>query len=434
MRILTVIFWIVLISLPALAADRPTHTVRQGETLFGISRQYDVSVDQIREWNGLRDNLISVGQVLIVGNGAQPDRQQEPDRRVQPDRQQPDRTQQRTRQDVVIHTVEPGQTLFRISQIYEVTVEDIRRWNNLRDNLLSIGQELEIRRQEVAEEQRPQPDRTRPDPPRDERPTVADRVDTTEPPSEQPDRVPPREPEDVDDGFTAPDSPAIYEVRPGDTLYRIASQFNMTVRELMEMNRLEGSQIHVGQELRIRSRPAAPPSVAAEWDVESTPQGRFVTHTINEGDSLYQLLEHHKMDMYEFRALNPGMSARELRAGDEITLLVAATTNRPNPFRVSVRENNGTRMDVTRYPSERQRRTTTSGDLYNPEALTAAHPSLALGSVVYIENPDNGRGVFVHINDRTPDNRLVLSDAAFRALDFQGGGRLVATINELSND
>jgi rare lipoprotein A (peptidoglycan hydrolase) len=98
------------------------------------------------------------------------------------------------------------------------------------------------------------------------------------------------------------------------------------------------------------------------------------------------------MDMYEFRALNPGVSAGDLRPGDEITLIVAATTSRPNPFRVSARENNGSQMEVTRYPSERQRKTTTSGDLYNPEALTAAHPSLALGSVVYIENPGNGRG------------------------------------------
>jgi LysM repeat protein len=434
MRTLTVIISILLFSLPALAGDRPTHTVRQGETLFSISRQYDITIDQIREWNGLRDNVIRAGQELIVGNGRQPDRPLETDRRAQPDRQETERPQQRTRGDVIIHTVEPGQTLFRISQIYDVAVDDIRRWNNLRDNIISIGQELEIRRPAETAEQA-QPERTRPpDAPREERPPVADRVDTAEQPAEIPDRVPPQQTADTDDDVREPDTPGTYEVRPGDTLYRIASQFNMTVSELMEMNRLESSQIHVGQQLRIRSRPAAPPSVASEWDVESSPQGRFVTHTISDGDSLHQLLQHHSMDMYEFRALNPGVSAGDLRPGDEITLIVAATTKRPNPFRVSARENNGSQLEVTRYPSERQRKTTTSGDLYNPEALTAAHPSLALGSVVYIENPGNGRGIFVHINDRTPDNRLVLSDAAFRALDFQGGGRLLATIRELSDD
>ncbi len=422
MRTYYILFWIFLFSLPAMAADRPTHTVQQGETLFSISRQYDVTVDQIREWNGLRDNVIRVGQELIVGSGRQPARQE-----------QPERPQPRTDQETIVHTVEPGQTLFRISQIYNVSVEEIRRWNNLTDNLISIGQKLEIRRQEQRAEQ--PPERRRPDPPRDERPPVADRVDTARPPTEQPDRADRQPPaEAAGDRFGERETPGTYEVRPGDTLYRIASQFNMTVSELMDYNRLESSQIHVGQQLRIRGRPAAPPSVAAEWDVESTPQGRFVSHTISEGDSLHQLLDHHKMDMYEFRALNPGVSAGDLRPGDEITLIIAATTNRPNPYRVTVREENGAQMEVTRYPSDRHRKTTTSGDLYNPEALTAAHPNLSLGSVVYIENPDNGRGVYVHINDRTPENRLVLSDAAFRALGYQNATRLVATIREMSNN
>lgn len=422
MRTYLTLFWIFLLFLPAMAADRPSHTVRQGETLFSISRQYDVTVDQIREWNGLRDNVIRVGQELIVGSGG-PRERREPAERPRP-----------SDGSVIIHTVEPGQTLFRISQIYDVTVDQIKAWNNLRDNLISIGQELTIRKPDTREqrpEQAHQPDRTRPDPPREERPPVADRVDTARPPSERPDTDEPAPPAAVDDDdFAEPETPSHYEVRPGDTLYRIASQFNMTVRELMEHNQLESSQIHVGQQLRIRSRPAAPPSVTAEWDAGSTPQGRFVTHTISEGDSLHQLLQHHRMDMYEFRALNPGNSSSDLRPGDEITLLTAATTSRSNPYRATVRDNNGTQMEVTRYPGDRHRKTTTSGDLYNPEALTAAHPSLALGSVIFIENPENGRGIFVHINDRTPDNRIVLSDAAFRALGYQDASRLVATIRE----
>lgn len=324
MRTLTTAFLIIIFSFPALAGNPPTHTVAPGETLFSISRQYDVTVDQIREWNELRDNIIGIGQVLIVGS----------DRQTR--RPQTERPQQQTRSEVIIHTVEPGQTLYRISQIYRVPIDDIKRWNNLTNNLISIAQELEIRKP----------------------------VETT------------------------------------------------------------------AQEQPIRSRRSAPPSVALEWNVESTPQGRFVNYTVSQEDSLGQLLALHEMDMYEFRALNPDVTAGDLRTGDEITLLVAATTQRPNPFRVQVHEEDTTPVEVTRYPSEYYRNTTTSGDLYNPEALTAAHRSLALGSVVYIGNPENGRGIFVHINDRTPDNRLVLSDAAFRALDFNNSDRQLAIISE----
>ena len=43
------------------------HTVKRGETLFRIAKQHGVSVDQLKDWNNLRSNEISVGQKLVVG-------------------------------------------------------------------------------------------------------------------------------------------------------------------------------------------------------------------------------------------------------------------------------------------------------------------------------------------------------------------------------
>lgn len=43
------------------------HEVRPGETLFRLSRQHGIGVQQIKEWNNLHDDLIEVGQTLIVG-------------------------------------------------------------------------------------------------------------------------------------------------------------------------------------------------------------------------------------------------------------------------------------------------------------------------------------------------------------------------------
>jgi hypothetical protein len=43
------------------------HVVRPGETLYRISRQYGITVDKIRKWNNLPDDIIEVGQRLIVG-------------------------------------------------------------------------------------------------------------------------------------------------------------------------------------------------------------------------------------------------------------------------------------------------------------------------------------------------------------------------------
>jgi LysM repeat protein len=43
------------------------HVVKPGETLYRISRQHGVGVDKIRKWNKLPDDIIEVGQKLIVG-------------------------------------------------------------------------------------------------------------------------------------------------------------------------------------------------------------------------------------------------------------------------------------------------------------------------------------------------------------------------------
>lgn len=52
----------------ALGGKSPIHhVVRHGETLYRLSRQYGVSVAAIKQWNNLKDNLIAVGQQLIVG-------------------------------------------------------------------------------------------------------------------------------------------------------------------------------------------------------------------------------------------------------------------------------------------------------------------------------------------------------------------------------
>ncbi|HET8580105.1 MAG TPA: LysM peptidoglycan-binding domain-containing protein, partial [Nitrospiraceae bacterium] len=43
------------------------HQVKPGETVFRLARKYGVQLEQVRKWNNLQDDLIEVGQKLIVG-------------------------------------------------------------------------------------------------------------------------------------------------------------------------------------------------------------------------------------------------------------------------------------------------------------------------------------------------------------------------------
>ncbi len=72
-----------------------------------------------------------------------------------------------------------------------------------------------------------------------------------------------------------------------------------------------------------------------------------------------------------------------------------------------------------------QGKATASGEPFDMQALTAAHPTLPLGSFVRVTNLRNGRAVVVRINDRGPvvEGRIIdLSYYTARVLGFEGRG------------
>ncbi|MGA8513848.1 MAG: septal ring lytic transglycosylase RlpA family protein [Burkholderiaceae bacterium] len=75
------------------------------------------------------------------------------------------------------------------------------------------------------------------------------------------------------------------------------------------------------------------------------------------------------------------------------------------------------------YASKFQGRRTASGEPYNGQILSAAHPSLPFGSLVRVRSLANGKTVVVRINDRGPfvEGRIIdLSRAAAQALRLRG--------------
>jgi rare lipoprotein A len=81
-------------------------------------------------------------------------------------------------------------------------------------------------------------------------------------------------------------------------------------------------------------------------------------------------------------------------------------------------------------------RKTASGEIYDMNALTAAHRTLPLGTRVRVTNTDNGRSVVVRINDRGPfvDGRVIdLSRAAARELGATGHGLVPVRIEVLED-
>ncbi|MDZ7716711.1 MAG: LysM peptidoglycan-binding domain-containing protein [Balneolaceae bacterium] len=332
-------------------AQQKTHQVQAGETLFSIAKEYNITVQDLRDWNNLEGNELRVGQSLIV-EGDQ------------------------STEDTTTHVVEAQETLFSISKRYGVSIPELKSWNNLSDNNLTIGQELIIY-------------------------TNGDNGgDNTN--------------KSIVVKETAQRN-TYYTVKSGDTLYEIARAHNMTVTELKALNDLSSNNIAIGQELTVKET-AAPPSVAA--DTKSSPQGKFITYTLTENQSLDNILSRFEMDKDEFEALNPGISSTQFQRGQKLTVLAPPSKSYENPYIASADLKNLGKTAVAKYSSSEVGKPTTSGELYNPGELTAAHSNIAIGTVMFIENPVTNKGIYVRINDRISGSGLKLSDQAWASLNF----------------
>ncbi|MCX2745806.1 LysM peptidoglycan-binding domain-containing protein [Mangrovivirga sp. M17] len=111
------------------------HTVKKGETLFSISRKYDITVNEIKTWNSLNGNSIDLGQELIVSAPSESSTQSS---------NTSNNDNSTSTKIKGTHKVEGGETLYSISKKYNVEVEDLVKWNNLPDNSVSIGQVLVV--------------------------------------------------------------------------------------------------------------------------------------------------------------------------------------------------------------------------------------------------------------------------------------------------
>lgn len=114
---------------------RKTHKVQYGETLSGIAARYRVNVNDLRDWNGIRGNLIREGQTLVMYTQTASPSQSTSTATVA---EAPDKGAR-------YHVVQAGDTLWGIAKNHGISVEKLKELNNISNHYqLKIGTKLKI--------------------------------------------------------------------------------------------------------------------------------------------------------------------------------------------------------------------------------------------------------------------------------------------------
>lgn len=199
-----------------------TYTVKAGDTLYGISNQFGVSVTELAELNGIKGSNLQIGTTLKIPQnlGTNPN-------------------------NMFMYTVKPGDTLFKIATKYNTTVKRIMDLNYLKDTNLKVGEVIRIPETYTKEEDMYLPNYIN------------------------------------------------YVVKKGDTLYGIAKSNNISVDTLIKDNAITNNMVYPGQNLKIRIPNKSTIEIEECYGEDYTPPNDttpvLTTYTVEKGDSLYQI-------------------------------------------------------------------------------------------------------------------------------------------------
>ncbi len=153
------------------------YKVQKGDSLWSIAKKFNVGINEIKSANNLTSNLISVGQELVIPGFAPPE------------------------QTNITYVVQKGDSLWSIANANNTTVDEIVNLNDLVNNTIYVGQILQI--------------------------------------------------PNSGNSSNVPDSETIYIVEKGDTLYSIAQKYDTTIDAIIRKNGLTNDDLVVGQSLII---------------------------------------------------------------------------------------------------------------------------------------------------------------------------------------
>lgn len=151
--------------------ETQTYIVKSGDTLYSIASKYGTSVNSLKNYNNLTTNVLSIGQKLNIPA-----------------------TSEQTSSNYLDYVVKKGDSLYSIASKYNTSVSDIMKINNLNTSLLNIGMVLKI---------------------------------------------------------PVKSSEITYIVQSGDNLYSIARKYNTTIDSIKNKNNLAGNNLSIGQILII---------------------------------------------------------------------------------------------------------------------------------------------------------------------------------------
>lgn len=273
-----------------------SHTVVKGDTPYNIAKKYGITVDELIKLNPkFKDGKLAIGDIVTVKN---------------------EKTVTTSAPKTVVATknnssqlgkiiLQPKQTIYGITKQYRISETDLRKLNPELDSHMKIGDEITLPLDSIKKYGSGQAQ-------------VAVTTSTTKP-SEKITAV--------DTSEIPADNNVLYIVQSKDNYYRISKQFNLTKEELFALNPgLENKGLKPGESIKVRKSSGTTSSVVVPEETNNTKakvdtsneksssntntvaDDEYVTYTVQQGDTVFSIVNKFGVSIDELIALNPELS------------------------------------------------------------------------------------------------------------------------------
>ncbi|MFB1097891.1 LysM peptidoglycan-binding domain-containing protein [Terribacillus sp. JSM ZJ617] len=188
----------------ATTVDAASYKVQKGDSLWKIASKYDTSVNKLMEINGLKSSIIFPNQVLQTSGSSSSSKSTA-------------KTSSSSSSSASTYTVKSGDTLSGIASKHKISLNDLKKWNNISGYLIYPGDKLKV--------------------------SAGGSSSSNNSSSNS-----------GSSSSNNSSSSSTYKVKSGDSLWKIANNNGVSVANLKSWNNLSSDVIRVGQTLKINGK------------------------------------------------------------------------------------------------------------------------------------------------------------------------------------
>ncbi|MDU0156836.1 peptidoglycan endopeptidase [Bacillus cabrialesii] len=256
------------------------YTVKSGDSLWLIANEFKMTVQELKKLNGLSSDMIRAGQKLKVSGTVSSSPSPSSSTKSSSNK-----SSSSSSSSSGTYKVKLGDSLWKVANKVNMSVAELKVLNNLKSDTIYVNQVLK---------------------------TKSSGSDTSS--------------KDTSSQSNKTAATTKYTVKSGDSLWKIANNYNLTVQQIRNSNNLKSDMLYVGQVLKLTGKASSGTSSSPSSSSNAGSSTTTTTYTVKSGDSLWVIAQKFNVTAQQIREKN-NLKTDVLQVGQKLAITGKASSS-----------------------------------------------------------------------------------------------------------